>query len=72
MICLPGKVIVIITIPTTSIGRVESKFPTLGYPRSNNSRSMGTYEGTLSNHRNDNADRNAPIATNHRATNSDT
>ena len=36
MICLPGKVIVIITIPTTSIGRVESKFPTLGYPRSNN------------------------------------
>ena len=40
--------------------------------KQHNSRSMGTYEGTLSNHRNDNADRNAPIATNHRATNSDT
>ena len=49
----------------------EASIPTI---KKHNSRSTTkrTYEGTTSNSRNNNEDRNAPIAANQRATNSDT
>ena len=49
----------------------EAWIPTI---KKHNSRSTTkrTYEGTTSNSRNNNEDRNAPIAANQRATNSDT
>ena len=40
--------------------------------KQHNSRSKRSYDRTPSNNRNNNKDRNAPIAANHRATNSDT
>ena len=61
----------------TSIEIVELKFQKLGNLRSESilpSRptTKRTCEGTTSNSRNNNEDRNAPIAANHHATNSDT
>ena len=47
----------------------EAWIPTI---KQHNSRSMRTYEGTPSDNRNNNEDRNAPVATSHRATNNDT
>ena len=47
----------------------EAWIPTI---KQHNSRFMRTYEGTPSNNRNNDEDRNAPIATYQRATNSDT
>ena len=47
----------------------EAWIPTI---KQHNSRSMRTNEGKPSNNRNNNEDRNAPIATNQHATNSDT
>ena len=60
----------------TSIEIAESKFQKLGYLRSESTTAdqpqKRTCEGTTSNSRNNNEDRNAPIAANHHATNSDT
>ena len=47
----------------------EASIPTI---KQHNSQSMRTYEGTSSNDRNNNEHRNAPIAANQRAKNSDT
>ena len=47
----------------------EAWIPTI---KQHNSRSKRTYEGTPFNKRNNNENRNAPTATNHHATNSDT
>ena len=47
-------------------------YPSFGKFTQHNSRPMRTQEEAPSNNRNNNADRNAPIATNHRAANSDT
>ena len=60
----------------TPIEVAESKFQKLGYPRSESTTAdqpqKRTCEGTTSNSRNNNEDRNAPKTANHRATNSDT
>ena len=59
-----------------SIEIVESKFQKLGYLRSESTTADQPQSGPVreqhSNSRNNNEDRNAPIAANHHATNSDT